>query len=146
MPLARFDCPCSDFTARLFVIVRNVLSLPFLNRHIYLDILTSVGSREHPRHGPLNNPCGPEILSRRHGKPAVKRAGMTKRMGFHTFRHTYATLLTQNNEDVKVVQELLRHANRRITLDLYALVGMPEKRQAQRKVVQLFLRKGKALA
>jgi hypothetical protein len=42
-----------------------------------------------------------------------------KTVGFHTFRHTYTTLLTQNNEDVKVVQELLRHANSRITLDLY---------------------------
>ena len=33
---------------------------------------------------------------------------------------TYTTLLTQNNEEVKVVQELLRHANSRITPDLYA--------------------------
>ncbi|MGA7474887.1 MAG: hypothetical protein WBW60_19285 [Candidatus Sulfotelmatobacter sp.] len=33
---------------------------------------------------------------------------------------TYTTLLTQNNEEVKLVQELLRHANSRITPDLYA--------------------------
>ena len=39
--------------------------------------------------------------------------GITERVCFHTFRHTYTTLLTQNNEDVKVVQELLRHANSR---------------------------------
>ncbi len=39
-------------------------------------------------------------------KPAVDSAGISKRVGFHTFRHTYTTLLTQNNEDVKVVQEL----------------------------------------
>jgi integrase len=52
-------------------------------------------------------------------------------VGFHTFRHSYTTLLTQNNEDVKVVQELLRHANSRITLDLYAQAGMPEKPQVQ---------------
>ena len=54
---------------------------------------------------------------------------------FHTFRHTYTTLLTQNNEEVKVVQELLRHANSRITLDLYAQAGMPNKRLAQSKLV-----------
>src|SRR5437660_7302695 len=65
-------------------------------------------------------PLCPETLWRRYGKPAVKAAGIQKRVGFHTFRHTYTTLLTQNNEDVKVVQELLRHANNRITLDLYA--------------------------
>jgi integrase len=66
-------------------------------------------------------------------------------VGFHTFRHTYTTLLTQNNEDVKVVQELLRHANSRITLDLYAQAGMPKKREAQRRLVERVLRKGKAV-
>ena len=39
-------------------------------------------------------------------QPAAKRAGITKWVGFHTFRHTYSTLLKANGEDVKVVQEL----------------------------------------
>jgi len=82
-------------------------------------------------------PLWPETLWRRYGRPAVKAANIQKRVGFHTFRHTYTTLLTQNNEDVKVVQELLRHANRRITLDLYAQAAMPEKRLAQSKLVRL---------
>ena len=43
------------------------------------------------------------------------------------------------------MQELLRHANSRITLDLYAQAGMMKKREAQRKVVEMVLRKGKAL-
>jgi len=47
---------------------------------------------------------------------------------------------------VKVVQELLRHANSRITLDLYAQAGMPEKRLAQSKVVKMVLKPGKAVA
>jgi integrase len=68
-----------------------------------------------------------------------------KRVGFHTFRHTYTTLLTQNNEEVKVVQEFLRHANSGITLDLYAQAGMPNKRLAQSKLVRLVL-KGEAQA
>src|SRR6185437_10847900 len=68
-------------------------------------------------------PLWPETLWRRYGRPAVKAAKIQKRVGFHTFRHTYTTLLTQNNEEVKVVQELLRHANSRITLDLYAQEG-----------------------
>jgi len=65
-------------------------------------------------------PPWPETLWRRYGRPAVKAAKIQKRVRFHTFRHTYTTLLTQNNEEVKVVQELLRHANSRITLVLYA--------------------------
>jgi integrase len=91
-------------------------------------------------------PWWPETLWRRYGKPAVARAEISKRVGFHTFRHTYTTLLTQNNEDVKVVQELLRHANSRITLDLYAQAGMPEKRLAQSKVVKMVLGKKSAVA
>src|SRR6266481_8007004 len=91
-------------------------------------------------------PLWPDTMWRRYGKPAVKAAEITKRVAFHTFRHTYTTLLTQNNEDVKVVQELLRHANSRITLDLYAQAGMAGKREAQRKVVELVLKKGKAVA
>ena len=62
------------------------------------------------------------------------------------FRHTYTTLLTQNDKEVKVVQELLRHANSRITLDLYAQAGMPNKRLAQSKLVPMVLNKGEALA
>jgi integrase len=91
-------------------------------------------------------PLWPETMWRRYGKPAVKKAEIAKRVGFHTFGHTYTTLLTQNNEDVKVVQELLRPANSRIKLDLYAQAGMPEKREAQRKVVEMVLGKGKAVA
>ena len=56
----------------------------------------------------------------------MEAAKIQKRVGFHTFRHTYTTLLTQNNEEVKVVQELLRHANSRITLDLYGSGGYAE--------------------
>lgn len=40
----------------------------------------------------------------------AKRVGITKRLGWHTFRNTYSTLLRANGEDIKVVQELLRHA------------------------------------
>jgi integrase len=89
-------------------------------------------------------PWWPETLWRRYGKPAVAKAKITKQIGFHTFRHTYTTLLTQNNEDVKVVQELLRHANSRITLDLYAQAGMPEKRLAQSKIVKMVLERKSA--
>jgi integrase len=65
-------------------------------------------------------PLWPDSLWRKYGKPAVTEAKITKRVGFHTFRHTYTTLLTQNNENVKVVQELLRHANGRITRSVRA--------------------------
>ncbi len=44
-------------------------------------------------------------------RPAAVRAGICKKLGWHTFRHSYSTLLVANGENVKVVQELMRHAS-----------------------------------
>lgn len=41
---------------------------------------------------------------------------------FHGLRHTHATLLIMNNENIKVVSERLGHANINITLDTYTKV------------------------
>src|SRR5271166_738338 len=48
-------------------------------------------------------------VMRDHIQPLARRLGINKRIGWHTFRHTFSTLLKSNGEDVKVVQELLRH-------------------------------------
>jgi len=74
-----------------------------------------------------------------------KVAEIKKRVAFHTFRHAYKTLLTQNSEDIKVVQELLRMRTVG-SLSICTLTGMQEKRGAQSKLVQLVLNKGEALA
>ncbi len=70
-----------------------------------------------------------------HIQPIARKLGIAKRIGWHTFRRTYSSILQDNGEDVKVVQELLRHASTRITLDVYAQALTPSKRAAQRKVV-----------
>jgi integrase len=72
-----------------------------------------------------------------HIQPAAKRLGISKRIGWHTFRRTYTTLLHANGEDVKVVQELLRHGSSRITMDVYAQAVTTAKRNAQGKVVAM---------
>jgi site-specific recombinase XerD len=84
-------------------------------------------------------PYWPENLLRRHIQPAARRCGINKRIGWHTFRHSYATHLKANGEDIKVVQESLRHANSRITLDTYTQALTPAKREAQSKVVRMIL-------
>jgi len=48
-------------------------------------------------------------------------------------------LLKANGEDVKTVQELLRHANSRITLDVYTQAVNSSKRAAQSKVVKMMI-------
>ena len=72
-----------------------------------------------------------------HIQPAAKRVGISKRIGWHTFRHAYTTLLHANGEDVKVVQELLRHGSAKITMDVYAQAVTAAKRKAQQKVVSI---------
>jgi site-specific recombinase XerD len=64
-------------------------------------------------------PYWPDNLMKRHIRPVAKANGIHKRIGWHTFRHTFGTLLKANGEDVKTVQELLRYANSRITLEVY---------------------------
>ncbi|MGA1989238.1 MAG: tyrosine-type recombinase/integrase [Candidatus Sulfotelmatobacter sp.] len=59
-----------------------------------------------------------------------------KHVRWHVFRHSFATLLKGNGEDVTTVQESLRHADSKVTLDVYTQGLMPLKRAAQRKVIE----------
>jgi integron integrase len=49
-------------------------------------------------------------------KQAVRQAGITKRVGCHTFRHSFATHLLQNGYDIRTVQELLGHKDVKTTM------------------------------
>jgi integrase len=84
-------------------------------------------------------PYWPDNLMKRYIRPVAKAAGIHKRMGWHTFRHTFGTLLKANGEDIKTVQELLRHANSKITLEVYTQAMTSNKRAAQSKVVRMMV-------
>ena len=84
-------------------------------------------------------PYWPDNLMKRYVKPVALKAGINNHIGWHTFRHSFGTLLKANGEDVKTVQELLRHANSRITLDVYTQAVNSHKRAAQSKVVKMMV-------
>jgi site-specific recombinase XerD len=48
-------------------------------------------------------------------KVAGDRAGITKRISCHTFRHSFATHLLENGVYIQVVQELMGHADVKTT-------------------------------
>ena len=84
-------------------------------------------------------PLTPDMILKRVIRPAAEAAGITKRIGWHTFRHSLATNLRNLGVDVKVAQELLRHANSRITLDIYTQAVSSEKTLANGRATELLL-------
>lgn len=82
-------------------------------------------------------PIWGQAILRRYIRPAAQRAGIEKRFGWHTFRHTYSTLLRSVGTEFKVMQELLRHSSLRSTLDVYTQAISPAKHAAQAAVLGL---------
>ena len=78
-----------------------------------------------------------QSLMRNRIRILARRVGISKKMGWHTFRHTCATLLRASGADIKVAQELLRHASCRVTLDTYTQAVTEHKRAAQSRVASL---------
>jgi integrase len=84
-------------------------------------------------------PYWPDSVLTDHIRPAAAKAGITKQIGWHTFRHSFGTILNDQGEDLKTIQELLRHANPRITAEVYLHGNDDKKRAALNNVAGIFL-------
>jgi integrase len=90
--------------------------------------------------GDTGQPRWPGIMLTDHIKPAAMRAGIGK-IGWHTLRHTYSTLLHELGAPLAVQKELLRHADIQTTINLYTQAVCKTKRQAAEKVQSILLGK-----
>src|SRR6266571_5598665 len=65
--------------------------------------------------------------------------GISVPVGWHTLRHSFGTLMKANGEDIKTIQELLRHATFKVTADTYTQAVTPVKRNAHARVAKLIM-------
>jgi len=86
-------------------------------------------------------PYWPDAVLKRHVLPAARRAGITKKIGWHSFRRPLATLLQASGAPVKTTQDLMRHASPLMTMAVYAKAVTADKRTAQDAIAALFVRK-----
>ncbi len=77
----------------------------FPSKKISVDTRSGVARRHHVLESGLQKAV----------KTAVDRAGLTKRVSCHTFRHSFATHLLENGINIRVVQELMGHADVKTT-------------------------------
>ena len=70
------------------------------------------------------NPINHSNMLVRHFFPALKKAGI-KRIRFHDLRHTYASLLIEQGENIKYIQSQLGHSSPMVTLNVYAHLMKP---------------------
>ena len=89
------------------------------------------------RHYRGRRPYWGQAILRKYVRPVAQGVGIQKCIGWHTFRHTYSTLLRSVGTEFKVMQELLRHSTLRSTLDIYTQAITPAKHAAQAAVWSL---------
>jgi len=56
-----------------------------------------------------------------------------EKIRFHDLRHTYASLLIEQGENIKYIQSQLGHSNPTVTLDVYAHLMKPYNQESARK-------------
>ena len=69
----------------------------------------------------------------RYFNPALKEAGLGH-VRFHDLRHTYASLLIEQGENIKYIQSQLGHSSPTVTLNVYAHLMKPVNQTAALKL------------
>ena len=77
--------------------------------------------------------CSLTTSSPRRCEPAIGK------VGWHTFRHTFSSILHNAGTNMAVQKELLRHADISTTMNMYTQAASPAKREAVHQVARVLL-------
>ena len=86
----------------------------------------------HDKRAPLLGPISPKTVERIIAG-YVKQLGLGEKITPHSFRHGFATTLVENDVNLRLVQELLGHADLSTT-QVYAHISDRDRRDAYRRV------------
>jgi integrase len=128
--------PIDESVARDLLAWYDITPYKSASHHVWATDANRAGAGRGKQPGWLST------VMRDHIQPVARKLGIAGKISWHTFRHTFSSVLKANGEDVKVVQELLRHSTGRMTLDTYTHALSPDKRAAQSKVVSMIRPRG----
>jgi len=94
---------------------------------------------ENPLRG---KPWRPSHIQSKYIRPAGLKVTGEDGIGWHHFRHMFSSMLRDMGTDIKVQQELLRHADVRTTLNIYTQAASGQKREAVGKLFSMVCPKG----
>jgi integrase len=80
-----------------------------------------------------SQPINQANMLNRHFFPALKAAKIP-RIRFHDLRHTYASLLIDQGENIKYIQNQLGHSSPIVTLEVYAHIMNPVNQKSARRL------------
>lgn len=90
--------------------------------------------------GGTGRPYHQEQIQKTHLRHAGELSGISPRIGWNTFRHSYRSWLDDTGAPMTVQKELMRHASIQTTMNVYGRAMTETKRKAHGKIVEMRLK------
>jgi integrase len=105
-------------------------------RELLLRTRGNAGPEDLVFRGRTGTPVNPKNLANRTLRPACQKLNLPM-VGWHSFRHTHATLLTEVGESIKTTQAILGHSDLETTLNIYSHPIPESQRRAMERVAEI---------